>query len=171
MKPKNVRESRAVKAAIVLPPDTNHHGTMFGGRVMAYIDDIACISASRHARMPVVTASTDSVDFLAPIRNGQAVCLESFVTWTHKTSIEVFVKVVAEEMLTGERTVCATSFLTFVAVDSDGNPQPVPPIIPETEIEKSLYESAPARAAKRRERREQSKKLAQKFGAKRRGME
>ena len=99
MNTKFVRESIAVKASIVLPPDTNHHGTMFGGKVMAYIDDLAAISATRHARMPVVTASTDSVDFLHPVRNGESVCLESFVTWTHKTSLEVFVKVVAEDLL------------------------------------------------------------------------
>lgn len=164
MEPKTVNQSRAIKASIVLPPDTNHHGTMFGGKVMAYIDDVAAISATRHARMPVVTASTDSVDFLYPIRNGQSVCLESFVTWTHKTSIEVFVKVIAEDMLTGERNICATSFLTFVAVDEKGKPQLVPGVIPETEQEKRLYEEAPNRAARRRERRKHSKAVAEMFG-------
>jgi len=164
MNAKSVRESRAVKASIVLPPDTNHHGTMFGGKVMAYIDDLAAISATRHARMPVVTASTDSVDFLHPVRNGESVCLESFVTWTHKTSIEVFVKVVAEDMLSGERNVCTTAFLTFVAVDKEGNPQPVPAVIPETELERFLHEGAPARAEVRRKRRGESKELAARFG-------
>ncbi len=165
MNAKPVRESRAIKAAIVLPPDTNHHGTMFGGKVMAYIDDIATISATRHARMPVVTASTDSVDFLHPVRNGESVCLESFVTWTNKTSIEIFVKVVAENLLTGERNVCTTAFLTFVAVDEEGTPQLVPPVIPETELECFLHEGAPARADMRRKRRGVSKDLAARFGA------
>jgi acyl-CoA hydrolase len=165
MNAKFVRDSIAVKASIVLPPDTNHHGTMFGGKVMAYIDDLAAISATRHARMPVVTASTDSVDFLHPVRNGESVCLESFVTWTHKTSLEVFVKVVAEDLLTGERNVCTTAFLTFVAVDEKGNPQPVPPIIPQTELERFLHEGAPARAEARRRRRGESKDLAKRFGA------
>jgi len=168
MNAKSVSESRAVKAAIVLPPDTNHHGTMFGGKVMAYIDDLAGLSATRHARMPVVTASTDSVDFLHPVRNGESVCLESFVTWTHKTSIEVFVKVVAEDLLTGERnvctTACTTAFLTFVAVDQEGNPQPVPAVIPETDLERFLHEGAPARAEVRRRRRGESKDLAERFG-------
>lgn len=164
MNAKPAKESRAIKASIVLPPDTNHHGTMFGGKVMAYIDDIAAISATRHARMPVVTASTDSVDFLHPIRNGQSVCLESHATWSHKTSIEVFVKVIAEDMLTGERNVCATAFLTFVAVDGNGTPQLVPEVIPETEFEKFLYNGAPARAEMRRKRRGESKELAEKFG-------
>jgi acyl-CoA hydrolase len=164
MNAKYVRESRAIKAAIVLPPDTNHHGTMFGGKVMAYIDDLAGLSATRHARRPVVTASTDSVDFLHPVRNGESVCLEAFVTWTHKTSIEVFVKVVAEDLLSGERNVCTTAFLTFVAVDPEGNPQPVPAVIPETELERFLHEGAPARAEVRRKRRGESKELAARFG-------
>ena len=164
MNAKSAHESRAVKASIVLPPDTNHHGTMFGGKVMAYIDDLAAISATRHARMPVVTASTDSVDFLHPVRNGESVCLESFVTWTHKTSIEVFVKVVAEDLLTGERNVCTPAFLTFVAVDRDEIPQPVPPVIPETELERFLHEGAPARAEVRRRRRGVAKDLAARFG-------
>jgi len=64
VKAKSVNEFRAVKSGIVLPPDTNNDGTMFGGRIMAYIDDVAALSAMRHARMPVVTASSDSVDFL-----------------------------------------------------------------------------------------------------------
>jgi acyl-CoA hydrolase len=149
---------------MVLPPDTNHYGTMFGGKVMAYIDDIAVIAATRHARRSVVTASTDSVDFLHPIRAGQSVCLEAFVTWTRHSSVEVFVKVIAEDMLSGERTLCATSFVTFVALDVNGEKQLVPAVIPETELEKFLYEGAPDRARKRLEKREQSKALALRFG-------
>jgi acyl-CoA hydrolase len=163
---KTCKESRSIKAALVLPPDTNNYGSMFGGRVMSYIDDIAAIAATRHARTSVVTASTDSVDFLHPIRNGHSVCLEAFVTWTHRTSVEVFVKVVAEDMLSGERTVCATSFVTFVAIDVNGEKQMVPEVIPETEMEKFLFEGAPERARKRLERREASKVLAKRFGAK-----
>jgi len=164
MSGKSVKESRAIKAAMVMTPDANHHGTMFGGKVMAYIDDIAALSATRHARMPVVTASTDSVDFLHPVQLGQSVCLEAFVTWTHKTSIEVFVKVVAEDLLSGARNVCTTAFLTFVAVDGAGRPQPVPTVIPETELERFLHDGAPERAAARRARRDLSKQLAARFG-------
>ncbi|ARU61838.1 acyl-CoA thioesterase [Tumebacillus avium] len=163
---KKVSESRAVKASIVLPPDTNTHRTMFGGKVMAYIDDIAAISAMRHCRKRVVTASTDSVDFLNPIKEGDSICLESFVTWTHKTSMEVFVKVVAEDLLTGQRVLCATSFLTFVALDPDNRPAPVPHVIPETKEEKDLYDSAPQRADARRARRAESKKHAEMFNPK-----
>ena len=164
MNEKYVSESRAIKAAIVLPPDTNNYGTMFGGRVMAYIDDLAAISASRHCRNHVVTASTDSVDFLHPILNSQAVCLEAFVTWSHKTSMEVFVKVIGEDLLTGEKNICATSFLTFVAIDEHGTTLPVPDVIPETAFEKELFNGAPARAEARRLRRENSRMLADKSG-------
>jgi acyl-CoA hydrolase len=164
MKPKPARLSRAVKSAFVLPPDTNHYGTIFGGKVMAYIDDVAAISATRHARKPVVTASTDSVDFLHPIKNGQSICLESFVTWTRKTSMEVFVKVVAEDLLTGQRKVCATSFLTFVALGEDGKPCEVPPVQPETELEKILFEGAEDRAELRKQKRASSRQLARQFG-------
>ena len=164
MKPKPTSESRAVKTAIILPPDTNNLGTIFGGKVMAYIDDMAVLSAMRHSRMTVVTASTDSVDFLHPIRSDHAICLESFVTWTHKTSMEVFVKVVGEDLRTGKRTVCATAFLTSVALDDQGNPHPVPGVIPETELEKRLYDTAPERARIRNNRRRESQELAKDFG-------
>ncbi len=130
MNAKFVRESIAVKASIVLPPDTNHHGTMFGGKVMAYIDDLAAISATRHARMPVVTASTYLVDFLHPVRNGESVCLESFVTWTHKTSLEVFVKVVAEDFLPERATSAPPPFSPLSPWTRRETRNPSPPSFP-----------------------------------------
>ncbi|MFH2034896.1 MAG: acyl-CoA thioesterase [Candidatus Zixiibacteriota bacterium] len=165
MEPKKSSESRTVKAMLVLPPDSNTLGTMFGGKVMEYIDDIASIVAYRHARQQVVTASTDSVDFLYPIRVGQMVCMESFVTWTHNTSMEIFVNIISENLRTGERRICASSFLTFVAIDENGKTLPVPQVIPETEMEKDLHASAPARHQRRLERKTHSKELAQKFSA------
>lgn len=163
MKPKKMRESFAEKTSIILPPDTNNYGTIFGGKTMSYIDEVAGISAVRHARMIVVTASTDSVDFLNPIKTSQAICLESFVTWTNRTSMEVFVKVEGEDLLSGERTICATAFLTFVALGKDGKPHVVPPVIPETELEKRLHETAPERAKLRQERRDRSRAFAREF--------
>jgi acyl-CoA hydrolase len=164
MQAKPVKESRAVKSALILPPDTNNMGTIFGGRTMAYIDEIAGLSAMRHARMTVVTASTDSVDFIHPIKSDQSICLESFVTWTRNTSMEVFVKVVGEDLKNGERTVCTTAFLTFVALDEKGKPHPVPKVIPETEVEKMLNKSAPERARLRADRRQEAQRLAREFG-------
>src|SRR5690625_5882519 len=98
---------------------------------MAYSDDVAAIAAVRHARNPVVTASMDSVDFLAPVKEGDSICVEAFVTWTHTTSMEVFVKAVTEDLLTGNRKVCTTAFLTIVAIDTKGQPNSVPPIYPQ----------------------------------------
>ncbi|MBD1381363.1 acyl-CoA thioesterase [Metabacillus arenae] len=161
---KTCRESFVVKTSIVLPSDTNNYGTMFGGKLMAYIDDVAAISATRHARSHVVTASTDSVDFLHPIYEGHSVCLEAFVTYTGKTSMEVFVKVIAENMISGERNVCAMSFLTMVAIDEDTKPTPVPPIVPETEIEKMLFNSGKERAEMRMKHKQETKKMASQFG-------
>ncbi len=161
---KPASESYTIKASIVLPPDTNHHGTIFGGKLMAYIDDVATIAATRHARRPVVTASTDSVDFLHPVKKGDAVCLTAFVTWTHKTSMEIFVRVVTEDLLSGERKVCATSFLTFVALGDDGKPTDVPAVIPQTAQERKLYDTAPLRKEARKIRRQESKEFAEVFG-------
>ncbi|KQO04259.1 acyl-CoA thioesterase [Paenibacillus algorifonticola] len=155
------RESRCYKTARVFPTDVNNHNTLFGGKLMAYIDDIASIAATKHCRRSVVTASTDSVDFLYPIRPTDSVCLEAFVTWTGRSSIEVFVKVVKEDLLRGEREVAATSFLTFVALDSDRRPVAVPAVVPETEEELKLFETAEQRAEMRRTRREQSKRFAE----------
>lgn len=163
MKAKKMSQSRTVKAMLVLPLDSNAVGTMFGGKVMNYIDDIASISAFRHARKQVVTASTDSVDFLYPISVGQMICLESFVTWTHKTSMEVYVNIISENLKTGERRVCASSFLTFVAIDKNGKTLQVAPVIPETAFEKELHETAAERYNRRMDRRKQSKMLADKF--------
>lgn len=165
-KVKQCRDSFVVKTSIVLPPDTNTHGTMFGGKLMAYIDDVAAISAMRHARYQVVTASTDSVDFLHPIYEGDAVCLEAFVTYTGRSSMEVFVKVVAEKLRTGERNVCAISFLTMVAVDENGKPVPVPKVIPETELEIELHESARKRAENRKARKKENERMVQKIKTK-----
>lgn len=141
---------------LVLPPDTNTYGTMFGGRVMAYVDKIASITAMRHCRMPVVTAATDSFDFLAPIRAGEAIRLEAFVTWTHRTSMEIFCRIESENLMTGERRLTGTSYLTFVALSAEtGKPAEVPRIIPETPEEMWHFETAAARREMRLARRKE----------------
>ncbi|WP_379968101.1 acyl-CoA thioesterase [Ectobacillus sp. sgz5001026] len=161
MKPKYCKESKSIKTSRVFPNDTNSHNTLFGGRLMSWIDDVASIAASRHARHTTVTASTDSVDFLYPITKADSVCLEAYVSWTGRTSMEVFVKITAENLLTGERKIAATSFLTFVAIDENGKPAAIPQVIPETEEEKYLHQSAEERAKRRKENRQHSKKLAE----------
>jgi acyl-CoA hydrolase len=127
---------------------------------MSEIDDIASITASKLCRVTAVTASTDSVDFLHPIRPSDSVSLESFVTWTGKSSMEVFVKVIKEDLRSGERKIAATSFLTFVALGELNKPIVIPRVIPETEEEMKLYETAEHRAELRKHRREESRKFA-----------
>jgi acyl-CoA hydrolase len=163
MDAKTCNESRVVRTGRIFPNDVNNHNTLFGGRLMSDMDMIASISAVRHARKEVVTASTDSVDFLSPITQQDSVCIESFVTWTGTSSMEVFVKVIAENLITGNRKIAATAFLTFVALDEDGKPTKVPEIIPETKEEKKLFETGKDRAEKRKEHRKSSKELASYF--------
>lgn len=162
MQGKRTHESRTIMTDIVLPPDTNYHGTIFGGNVMAYIDKVASITAMRHCRRQVVTASSDSLDFLAPIRTGEAICLEGYVSWTHNTSMEIYVKVEAENLLTGERRLTAQSYLTFVALDENDKPIAVPPVLPESEEERWNYKTAEDRYKIRSQRRALTKQRLQK---------
>lgn len=153
LEPKPARLSRTVMTDLVLPSDTNHYGTIFGGKVMAYIDKIAAIAAMRHARKPVVTVSSDSLDFLEPIKVGQAIHLEAFVTYVHSTSIEVYVKIQSEDLMSGETRLTATAYLTFVALDENGVKSNVVSVFPETDEEKEHFSSAPSRRKNRMERR------------------
>lgn len=157
---KTCRDSLVIRTSRIFPDAVNDHNTLFGGRLMSDIDMTASIAAVRHTRTAVVTASTDSVDFLSPIRPGHSMCLESYVSWTGRTSVEVFTKVIAEDLKTGERTVAATAFLTFVALDDDGRPAPVPPVVPESVEEVFLNETGDLRAEQRRDHRRQSQDLA-----------
>ncbi|MGX1194673.1 acyl-CoA thioesterase [Metabacillus sp. SLBN-84] len=156
MPPKPCSESRVFQTNRVLPPDTNNHQTLFGGKLMAYIDVVASISASKHCRTECVTASMDSVDFLHPIRPADAVHLESFVTFTGRSSMEVFVKVTAEDLKSGKSKVAATSFITFVSLDENGRPKEVPAVFPESDEEKYLFASGDERSQIRKSRRKAS---------------
>ncbi|MBM7567136.1 acyl-CoA thioesterase [Paenibacillus sacheonensis] len=160
MESKFIRETRCFKVLRVFPTDVNNHNTLFGGKLMSYIDDIASISVAKLCRGTAVTASTDSVDFLSPIRPSDSVSLESFITHTGTSSMEVFVKVIREDMKSGDRKIAATAFLTFVALDEDNHPIPVPQVVPESEEEKKLFETAEYRTQFRKHRREESKKFA-----------
>jgi acyl-CoA hydrolase len=160
MKAKYCKESRVIRTSRVFPNDVNNHNTLFGGRLMSDLDQVASISAARHSRRECVTASTDSVDFLYPVRPTDAVCFESYVTWTGTSSMEVFVKIIAEDLKSGERKIAATALLTFVALNQHKRPTSVPKVIPETEEEKKLHENALERTRIRKERKQKSKELA-----------
>ncbi|MSP25492.1 MAG: acyl-CoA thioesterase [Myxococcales bacterium] len=146
---------------IVMPQHTNALGTAFGGTVMSWIDVCAAVSAQRHCRRAVVTASMDQLDFLKPIRAGQLVNLRSTVNFSGRTSMEVGVRVEAENMLTGERTHAVSAYLTFVAIDADGRPCDVPQLHAESPDERLRWDEALVRRAQRLELATRRRELAQ----------
>lgn len=143
---KSVAESAVEMTQLVQPPDTNYHGTVFGGRLVEWIDIAAAVAAQRHCRGKVVTASIDDLHFGTPMHLGDIVVLRASVNVAFRTSMEVGVRVEREDVVTGERTHAARAYLTFVAVDDDGCPIPVPPLAPQTPDENR-------RAAQARDRR------------------
>lgn len=153
MTEKKVSESRTSKTSLILPNNANYHGSVFGGDVLSMVDEVASITAMRHCRMPVVTASIDSFDFLAPAKVSNTLHLEAFIASTGRTSMEVIVKVSSENLMTGRSSLTGVSFLTFVALDAEGKPTPVPGVIPETEEEKRLFASAEERRKIRKDRK------------------
>lgn len=148
------RESTVTKTEIVLPSDANALGTVFGGRVMEWIDICAAIAAGRHCRRTVVTASMDDLHFHAPIKVGEVVVLHSQVNFAAHTSVEVGVEVFSEDKFTGERKRCCQAWLTFVALDEEGKPTGVPPLLPETSEERRRFQEAEERRRFRLERRD-----------------
>ena len=142
MKDKTVSNSQIQMTELVQPNDANNLGNMLGGKVMHLIDIAAAMSGLRHCRKPVVTASVDSLDFRYPIKVGNMIILRASVNYTHKTSMEIGVRVESENPYTGEQFHTSSAYLTFVALDEEGKPTTVPNVIPETETEKRRYEAA-----------------------------
>ncbi|MGM0903748.1 MAG: acyl-CoA thioesterase [Bacillota bacterium] len=141
--------SRTIQTKLVLPPDTNHMGTIFGGTVLSYIDEIAAITAMKHSKQAVVTASIDTVNFLSSAKVGDILNLEGVVISTGRTSMEVYVRVDCQNIESGINTVTTTAILTMVAVNKDGKPTPVCGVTPETDEEKKLFQSAQRRKERR----------------------
>jgi len=125
-----------------LPNDTNTLGNLFGGQLLAWMDVIASVSAHRHSKRVVVTASVNNVSFQKPINHASIVTLEAKVSRAFNSSMEVFLDVFVEDPVTAKREKCNEAIYTFVAVDQNGNPIQVPDLIPETEEEKTRYEGA-----------------------------
>ena len=142
MEGRPVRESVSEYSELALPNDANLFGYLLGGRVMHLVDLAGAMAAMRHARRPVVTASVDHMNFLHPVHIGQLVLLRSSVNRVFRTSMEVGVKVLVEDLLTGERRHTSSAYLTFVAIDAEGNRIAIPPVIPESDDEKRRYEEA-----------------------------
>lgn len=141
MKPKKAKETGAIATHLVLPNDTNFHNTLFGGKLMAWIDIVASISARRHCNREVVTASINHISFDKPIKMGDTVTLEAKVSRAFTSSMEIFVDVYVEDF-SGNREKANEAITTFVAIDQRGRTIQVPEVIPETEEEKVRYDGA-----------------------------
>ena len=141
--------SRAIVSHFVLPPHTNPLGTVFGGQMMAWIDVIAVIAACRHSQSVIVTASIDALHFIHPVHLGWIVNFKASVNFAGRTSMEVGVRVEAENPIEQKTFHTASAYLTFVAMDSGGKPQKVPSLLLETEEDRRRY----GEAEKRRQQR------------------
>src|SRR5919202_2464203 len=136
LEPKRVKDSELALAVAMNPADANPLGDVHGGVIMKLVDEAGGVFAIRHARRPVVTVTLDSMSFLSPVRVEDLVTLRASVNWVGRSSIEVGIKVQAENVLTGDVTHTNSAYAVYVALDDDGRPTPVPPLIVETDDER-----------------------------------
>lgn len=155
MEGKRVADSKVTLTKLMLPSDANLQGNVHGGVVMSLVDQAGAIVAARHSRRNVVTAVIDSMTFLNPVRIGDLVFVEASLQYVGHTSMEVAVRVDAEKWRTGERSHTSSAYAVYVALDDEGKPTPVPPLILETEEEKKNWEGAKARQELRLRMRDQ----------------
>lgn len=132
-----------------MPQHANNLGHVFGGVILSMIDRTAAVAAIRHARNACVTVSIDRVDFREPIHLGDLVVMKANVNFAGRTSIEVGVRVEAEDLITGVRRHTNSCYMTFVAIDREGRPVPVPAVIPMTPEEERWYAAAQERRRRR----------------------
>ena len=145
MKAKPTSASRTILTHFLLPEDANPAGNIHGGVIMKHIDSAAGVAAFRHARRNVVTASIDRLDFINPTFVGNLLILRARVNLAGRTSMEVGVRAEAENLLSGAIQHVASAFLTFVALDENGHPTPIPPLIVSGEAEEKRLRMARAR--------------------------
>ncbi len=151
--PRTVHESQHETSELMMPQNANNLGHVFGGVMLSMMDKTAAIAAIRHARSACVTASIDRVDFREPILVGDLVVMKASVNYAGRTSMEVGVRVEAEDLLTGRRRHTNSCYLTFVAIDRGGRPVAVPPLVPETPAELRRHAAAQERRRRRLEER------------------
>lgn len=126
----------------MLPEHANQLGAVHGGVVMKAVDEAGAICAMRHARSPCVTVYVDSMEFHHPVHVGQLLRCQARVTWTGKTSVEVWIRVEAEDIIAGKITLTNSAYVVYVALDSTGRPTPVPPLGVSTDEARRLWEDA-----------------------------
>ena len=139
---RKVSESQSERSEIIFPADANALGNLFGGRLMQYIDLVGAMAASRHARAITVTASMDHLDFVAPVHVGDLLILKASVNRAFRTSMEVGVKAMVEDVREQKLRHVSSAYITFVAVDMQGNSIVVPQLELETEHQRRRYEDA-----------------------------
>ncbi|TFH07183.1 MAG: acyl-CoA thioesterase [Candidatus Thorarchaeota archaeon] len=138
----------------VFPNDVNNNGTLYGGRLLDWIDMLGGIVAKKHSRSSIVTASIDSLNFLNPIKQEDIVTLEAWVNFVGKTSMEIEVRVMSENPFTAETSKNCRAFLTYVAMDETGKPKTVPTLKLNSQEEQERFEKAKERRAERLRRRD-----------------
>jgi len=146
---KPVSQSRVQLAQMMQPEHANAHGNVHGGWIMKLVDEAGALACMRHAQRRVVTVVVDQMMFHQPIRIGDLVTLTAEVSYVGRTSMEAQVKVTAENLVTGKRVHTNTAYCVYVALDDDGQPVPVPPLIPENEAQRLRMERGRQRQAYR----------------------
>jgi len=149
-------ESATTLQRLMLPEHANQLGAVHGGEVMKAMDEAGAICAMRHARRPCVTVCVDSMEFRSPVRVGQLLRCQARVTWTGRTSIEVWVQVEAEDIIAGKVTLTNSAFVVYVALDDAGKPTEVHPLGRVTAEDERLWQEATLRQRNRLEGRRQS---------------
>jgi acyl-CoA hydrolase len=142
IKAKTAMESTIVMTELVLPNDTNVHGNLMGGRLMYWMDIAAALCAGKHCNTPVVTASVDNISFENPIKLGNAVHIHASLSRAFTTSMEVHMKVWGEDFINQQKYKSNEAYYTFVSLDMNRRPIPVPGVLPETEEEIKLFDGA-----------------------------
>lgn len=149
MEGRTVRQSRVQLAQLMQPEHANNHGNVHGGWIMKLVDEAGALACMRHARRRVVTVAVDQMVFHQPIRIGDLVTLTAEVSYVGRTSMEAEIRVEAENIVTGEKVHTNTAYCVYVALDDEGRPAPVPPLIPESEEERQRMEAGRRRQAYR----------------------
>jgi acyl-CoA hydrolase len=144
-----VSDSSLIASHLMMPQDANIQGNVYGGTIMKLMDEIAGVVAARHCRKNVVTASIDQMSFLKAVYIGNLLILKASVNYVGKTSMEIGVRIEAEDLTTGQRMHTGSSYMTFVALDEEGHPTQVPDIVPVTAEEQRRYRQARERRAMR----------------------
>lgn len=158
MTAKSANDSKVEVISRMFPSDANPAGNVFGGEILKQIDIVAGIVAHRHCRTNAVTASIDRVDFLKPVFVGNALILNARLNCVKNSSMEIEVRVEAEDLINGTRTLTGTAFVTSVALDKNGRPTPVPKLILKTKEDKKRFSEGLKRMQQRRREKKKSRR-------------